>query len=159
MRFIAFSTVHGLSIGYGDTAREARDCAISELQIRSDRDIVVIDCGEAGTVIWNEMTPLELVRQYRPIVPVPEPVAAAALRRRACGALVAALAALLLSGCAGYQRVVECRHEAGPEPDQAAALFGLLGAMVAASDPEHQAWIDRENACLHAPKQVAGTAP
>lgn len=153
MRFIAFSTIHGLSIGYGDTARGARDSALAELQIRSARYISVIDCGDAGAMIWSEMTPLELVRQYRPAVKVD-----AVAPWRGWAAAVAAL--LLLSGCgAGYTRAHDCRIAAGPEPYATGQYFGLAGALVMAAQPEHQQWTDSINACMARSKPVAPAAP
>jgi hypothetical protein len=155
MRFIAFSTVHGLSIGYGETAREARDSALSELQIRSARYIQVIDCGEAGGMIWAEMTPLELVREHRPVVRVDD------VTGTARKLTLAALALLMLSGCAEYNRAVACRTEAGPQPMDGAGGFGPIGVMIRDADPEHQAWDARRRACMArtAPKPVAAAVP
>jgi hypothetical protein len=157
VRYIAFSTVHGLSIGYGDTAREARDSALAELQIRSARYIQVIDCGEAGPMIWQEMTPLELVREHRPAVQV-DAVTGRPAPWRGWAAAVAAL--LLLSGCGpGYTVAHNCRLAAGPEPDAAGLYFGLAGALVMAAQPDHQAWQEKINACVERSKSIAAAAP
>jgi hypothetical protein len=54
-RYIAFSTVHGLSLGYGPTAREARDSAVEMLQLKSDALILTLDCGQEAPEIWLSM--------------------------------------------------------------------------------------------------------
>ena len=155
MRYIAFSTVHGLSIGYGDTAIEARDSALAELQIRNSRYISVIDCGDAGPMIWQEMTPLSLVRNYRPTVPVDT-----AGRARTVRNAYAALMVLLLAGCGpGYTVAHNCRLAAGPEPYAAGQYFGLAGGLFMAAQPEHQKWTDGINACIARSKSIAAAAP
>jgi hypothetical protein len=158
MRYIAFSTIHGLSVGYGDTPQEARDSALAELQIRSARYIEIIDCGGAGPMIWQEMTPLELVRQYRPTVQVGDGTATE--RARNVRNAYAALMVLLLSGCgAGYTRAHDCRLAAGPEPYATGQYFGLAGALFMAAQPEHQQWTDSIDACMARSKPVATAAP
>jgi hypothetical protein len=155
MRYLAFSTVHGLSIGYGDTAIEARDSALAELQIRSARYIQIIDCGDAGAMIWAEMTPLELVRRYRPAVPVDT-----AGRARTVRNAYAALMVLLLAGCGpGYTVAHNCRLAAGPEPYHTGQYFGLAGALFMAAQPEHQQWTDSIDACMARSKSIATAAP
>jgi hypothetical protein len=60
-RFIAFSTVHGASLGAGDSI----ETAIHHATFGSDCDrdfIEVLDCGEEGKVFWSHNTPLHKAR-------------------------------------------------------------------------------------------------
>jgi hypothetical protein len=64
--------------------------------------------------------------------------------------LLAPLAAL--SACSGmadrFHTSQSCQQQAGPKPYPAAEVFGLVGALVAESQPERQAWDDRVQSCM-----------
>lgn len=70
-------------------------------------------------------------------------------------------ACLLLSGCAGFERGQECKAEIGPRPYVYAAGFGVIGAVIADSQPDRQKWNDDFAACLRRKRaeSVAGNAP
>ncbi len=58
------------------------------------------------------------------------------------------LIVLALSGCAGYQRNLDCIHSAGPDPTRAVEYLGVVGAVVASQDDGHQAWVARVDQCI-----------
>jgi hypothetical protein len=105
-------------------------------------------------MIWQEMTPLELVRKHRPVAEV------GAMFARARRAALALLSSLVLTGCAGA-RFDQCREAAGPKPEaNSEILLGPLGALVTMADPERRAWNHRVHECMTAdPKPIASTAP
>ena len=59
-----------------------------------------------------------------------------------------------LCGCANasrdYHAMVDCRSQAGPEPDAVADLFGAAGCMASGQDPEREAWNKRVDQCFRA---------
>jgi hypothetical protein len=66
-------------------------------------------------------------------------------------ALILLVTLLALSGCgpgSNYAIAHGCREEVGPEPIGVAGAFGLLGAVAILSNPEHQAWEERREACI-----------
>lgn len=62
---------------------------------------------------------------------------------------------LALSACARGQMIAACRQQIGPEPYAAGRAFGLIGDMVAFSQPEHQVWQQQVDACVQK-REVAG---
>jgi hypothetical protein len=62
--------------------------------------------------------------------------------------VTALLLLLAVAGCARVQMAQSCREQAGPEPYAAGHAFGILGALVTTSQPEHQEWQQRVDACM-----------
>ena len=61
-------------------------------------------------------------------------------------------AALAVSGCGLSDQLAlgcQCRADAGPQPYAAAAMFGLIGTLVAQSQPETQEWNHRVDDRMH----------
>lgn len=58
------------------------------------------------------------------------------------------LICLLLAGCANYQHYQTCKAQIGPQPDRWADAFGLIGAGIAATDPDRRAWDHQMDICM-----------
>lgn len=70
--------------------------------------------------------------------------------------IILVLAAVaVLSGCAGYNRSMACRDEAGPKPYSGADLFGAAGNLVVSQTDARQQWYQRVDQCI-ADKKLAG---
>lgn len=57
------------------------------------------------------------------------------------------LALMALSSCANVRMMQACREIARPEPYAAGNAFGLIGASITASQPEHREWQQRVDDC------------
>lgn len=56
--------------------------------------------------------------------------------------------ALMVTGCAEYEKRMDCRRQAGAEPYAAGNAFGLIGVAIAEAQPEKKEWRARIATCV-----------
>ena len=64
-----------------------------------------------------------------------------------------------LVGCSGpeHDRRMACRAAAGPRPNATLDMFGLIGALAQAAQPDTQAWEKRVDDCINNPPAKVAT--
>lgn len=71
---------------------------------------------------------------------------------------VSIIALLALGGCGvDYQDKMTCREMAGTEPYAAGYAFGAIGALIVATQPEHQAWQQTYSDCYRQRRAIRMT--